>query len=465
MLLLTALALLALHAVAPAAAAESKLAGSGKSFFFIQANGQVYAFGYNFEGNLGAGNRNDGYFPAPMLYTSNAVEVAAANEQTCVLEQGAVRCAGRGSLLGNGQTSRSTTLTQTSSLEANVTRVYTGLSYSCALLVGGVPRCWGYNTGGVLANGNEQGAFLGVFLTPTTMTGLAAGGVQDLGLGALHSCLIMSGTGKVYCCGTNSDGQLGLGDRNDRSARYLMVPTTFTGAVSIACGSKHTCAVTSAGDVYCWGNNELGQLGQGVASDYSAIPLLVPGLGGGLVASVAAGATATVSFFVLSANGSVLSSGYDASGAAGGGDNATRLSPAFFANGKAGIKEIRGGSETACVLLQDGAVQCVGSNQYGQLGRELPGDSLVLGDLVFVTPAPTAPTLQPTLAPTRAPTLAPTRVPTLVPTGVPTQPTLAPTLEPTWEPTTASPSVAKTSSGLIAATSPIGLLLGFALLQ
>ena len=61
--------------------------------------------------------------------------------------------------------------------------------------------------------------------------------------------------------------------------------------VEIGSGFLHTCGLTAAGDVYCWGNNEVAQLGRGTVGDPESLPIKVPGLSG--VTSISVGAAHT----------------------------------------------------------------------------------------------------------------------------------------------------------------------------
>jgi alpha-tubulin suppressor-like RCC1 family protein len=93
-----------------------------------------------------------------------------------------------------------------------------------------------------------------------------------------HSCATSTG-GQAYCWGLNNLGQLGNGTRND-----LRVPTAIDGGrtvSAISSGNGHTCAVVS-GDVYCWGANVNGQIGNGTLDD-QLLPTLISFAGASVV--------------------------------------------------------------------------------------------------------------------------------------------------------------------------------------
>jgi alpha-tubulin suppressor-like RCC1 family protein len=225
-------------------------------------------------------------------------------------------------------------------------------------------------------------------------------------LGPSHACALQKTSLELECWGDNGGGQ--LGDRT-RVSRGLPAPVEVSaglGAVGdVAVGAHHTCAL-SGGGVRCWGEGARGQLGTGLTSSLSAPS--VPAIGGGValagVTAVAAGGDRTC---VLVADGArCWGDGVaDAQEPAGFRGAATAVAVgvgfacAAFAEpravrcsgaddrGQSAAKEpvltgakvtgISAGSKHACVVLEDGAVQCWGANDSGQLGDGTTTDSRV----------------------------------------------------------------------------------------
>ena len=141
------------------------------------------------------------------------------------------------------------------------------------------------------------------------------------------------------------------------------------GAVDrVAAGDAHTCAIADDGDVWCWGDNSFGQLGN---SSYpngdSGVPVRTSGFGAGRTAvQIAAGANHTC---VLTNDGTVWcwgSNGNVELGAATG----TQLDPVQVSLG-AGITASRlfAGGNTTCALTSDTFLTCWGRNNKGQIGN------------------------------------------------------------------------------------------------
>lgn len=131
-------------------------------------------------------------------------------------------------------------------------KIVAGQGHTYAQTAAGGVQCWGANGNGELGNGTTTAS------TTPVDTGLA--GITNLAAGGNHSCAI-GAAGAVSCWGLNSNAQLG----NDSTASSnvpvaVSAVSGLTGAVSIAAGTRHSCAVKTgaAGGVFCWGNNGYG---------------------------------------------------------------------------------------------------------------------------------------------------------------------------------------------------------------
>jgi len=124
---------------------------------------------------------------------------------------------------------------------------------SCALLSDGTARCWGRNHRGQLGDGTRKDRTK----TPTPVVGLK--NIKTIALGLSHGCAATA-KGQVFCWGRNNYGQLGDGSTVER-LRPVRV-AQLAGVTQLALGFTHSCALTSGGEVMCWGDDRRHQLGR-----------------------------------------------------------------------------------------------------------------------------------------------------------------------------------------------------------
>lgn len=178
--------------------------------------------------------------------------------------------------------------------------VSAGQLVSCALKYFGDVYCWGDNTGGMLGvglNGTTELCTSSVGTSTnqypcSTRPLLVTGGhsFRAVSVGWEHVCAIETGTNAAYCWGDDGVGQLGFVLTNQvTSSPIAFEPSTPVPSrvfSSISAGYAHTCGVTTSQQVYCWGMNGYGQLGDGTTTP-STTPVLAQG--GTLFKSVSAG--------------------------------------------------------------------------------------------------------------------------------------------------------------------------------
>ena len=253
---------------------EQIAAGTAHTCALLES-GAVRCWGEGANGRLGYGDTNDVLSPAGIAAVTIGAQVeqlTAGSEHTCALTvDGEVYCWGNGALgrLGYGNT---TTIGDNEDPESAgpialgdvATQISAGGDHTCAVLEGGVVRCWGSGSNGRLGYGNTSA--VGDNETPEE-----AGPVDldnevavQLSLGAAHTCALMEG-GAVRCWGLGTFGRLGLGNSdaigNDEAPGSvepidLGFPATF-----ISTSFEHTCAVLSSNQVRCWGRGGEGRLG------------------------------------------------------------------------------------------------------------------------------------------------------------------------------------------------------------
>ena len=290
-------------------------------------------------------------------FSAQASITAGRNHTCALLSTGAVKCWGSNSngQLGDGTTTDRLTPTAVIGLSSDVTAITTGRNHTCALLATDAVECWGYNPDGRLGDGSTIDR-----LTPTPVTGLSSDVTAITG-GTRHTCALLA-TGAVTCWGDNNVGQLGDNTTNDRHT-----PTPVTGLPSdvtaITAGTEHTCALLATGAVTCWGNNASGQLGDNTTAN-QLTPTPVTGLSSDVTA-ISAGHFHTCA---LLTTGAVHCWGYNGNGQLGDGTTNDRHAPTPVTGLSSGVTAITAETFHTCALLTTGAVHCWGYNGYGQLG-------------------------------------------------------------------------------------------------
>ncbi len=298
--------------------------------------------------------------------TASGGAIAAGAGHTCALTQaGGVKCWGINDFgtLGNGALFDRLTPTFVSGLTSGVTAVAAGGAYSCALTHAGGVKCWGYNGSGGLGNGStDQSA------VPVDVVGLSSG-VAAVAVGGGHSCALTT-AGAVKCWGSNSAGQIGDGTTTDRLTP-VKVSGLGSGVAAIDVGGYHTCALTTAGAVKCWGDNSFGAVGDGTTVNRS-VPTGVVGLSSG-VATISTGYWHSCAVTVA---GAARCWGSNTSGKLGNGLRANTSTPTDVQGLGSGVARISAGGDHTCAVTTSGALECWGWNFWGQLGDGTTTDRL-----------------------------------------------------------------------------------------
>ncbi len=256
---------------------------------------------------------------------------------------------------------------------APATAIAAGMGHSCAITKGGGVRCWGLNDEGQLGEGTKQNRS-----TPVDVTGLASG-VTAIAAGAFHTCAV-TGAGGVKCWGYNRNGQLGDGST---TARLTPVDVSgLSGGVKALAAGLHTCALLVSGGVKCWGYNQGGELGDGTTTDRHT-PVDVVGLGSG-VAAISIDDAHTCALMI---SGGVKCWGSNLQGELGDGTTTDRSTPVGVVGLSGGVAAVGAGDFQSCALLAVGIVKCWGQNGNGELGNGTASDSLTPVDVVGLSGA------------------------------------------------------------------------------
>ena len=345
---------------------------AGESFTCAtNSDGKAFCWGSNSDGRLGIGSPTTGFSDHPLAIASTETftDISAGRGYACALSTLArTFCWGRNDFgqVGNGSTV---------SVSAPVgimpaRRLSTGIGdHACGL---GSPEtrafCWGRNSAGQLGIGSidqnphpDPAAVLiqnGNF--PTTWS--------DISVGLMHTCGI-SGT-QVYCWGLNDDGRVGDGTMITRTA-----PALVAGGLSftrVTVGILFACGLTTTGSAYCWGQNGSGQLGTGATGVFQLAP--VPVSGGRTFVSITSGGNHTCA---IDSDGNAYCWGMNQFGQLGDATTTDRVTPTLVAGGLSFERLSVGTLHTCGRTKVLGVVYCWGNNASGQLGNGTRTDSSV----------------------------------------------------------------------------------------
>ena len=175
--------------------------------------------------------------------------------------------------------------------------------------------------------------------------------------GDRHTCALTS-SGDVYCWGYNGNGQLGLGDITSRNSPTKI--NGFAGATELAAGVYHTCALKTDGTVWCWGYDSSGQLGDDATLAQKTTPVQAAITN---VAKIRIGAMSSHTC-ALKTDGTVWCWGAGTSGQIG--DNALINRPTPVQVNINGIVDLSLGAYYTCGLDATSNMYCWGTNSYGQ---------------------------------------------------------------------------------------------------
>lgn len=240
----------------------------------------------------------------------------------------------------------------------NVTSVAAGFYHNVALKDDGTVWVWGSNSGGLLGDGSTNNSSA----VPVQVTALS--GIVAVAAGDTHT-LALDGSGDIWAWGSNANGQLGDGSTAQKLEPSKL--TTITGVKTIAAGENFSLAVKeSDGSVWAWGANSFGQLGNGNTTEQHA-PVQVGTLANAVQLACRGKYTAAHAIALL-ADGTVWTWGHNGYGELGLGSYTSSSSPTHVP-GLSGIVEVDAAPWATMALKSNGTVWSWGYNGNGELGN------------------------------------------------------------------------------------------------
>ncbi len=340
-------------------------------------NQQAQCVGSGYDGRRGDGcsvfTCSASETPNTVLNLTEVKQLAVGQQHTCARRaDGTAWCWGSNSYqnLSDGTFNLSSTPVQVQRSDGQpltqLIQLSIGAYHTCALQQGGIVWCWGYN--GSLQTGAPSSEFT---TAARQVADLPQAAWVDAGAGS--SCAV-STQGQVWCWGDNSYGQLA---RNPSTFFQSAVPVMISGiggAVQVAVGQESVCALLANGEVWCWGSQTWSQLGNNHTNFYDSTPLLTPTRAQNLVGAtaLAAGSSFYCALREQGGQGEVWCWGNNIVGQIGQPldlDSFGTPRPALIPTQLVGLPSavsINLGLNHATARLADGQVACWGDNTDGQ---------------------------------------------------------------------------------------------------
>jgi len=343
----------------------------------VLSDGRGYCWGVNYDNTLGVGNLGNPVRTPKQILTNRTDWVAIYNgadgddAHRCGLTKSqALHCWGANGSFGKVGNGATNTFVTSPYAHTNTWRsVAAARGFTVGIRADGTFCHWGVNRGTTP-------------LCTTTGWGSVAGFYD-------HVCLIKT-DGSLWCAGSGTDGKLGRGDivGNDTPQRVQLA----TDWLAVAAGGSHTCGIRGTngqGSLWCWGDNEYGQLGFASAytndgtvnfQDNVTLPQQV-----GTDTSWVAVSAGLDHVCAIKADDSMWCWGQNNRGQLGLDDTTIRTQPTRVA-ASSQWTAVAAGKSYSCALQVDGSVFCFGSNSFGEAGQPPPAPTSVLSPLRVTIP-------------------------------------------------------------------------------
>ena len=356
------------HLVFPA---DRVVAGGAHSCLY-RIGGLVYCWGDDAFGQLGDGSAGEPRAIPEIIHGGfAALELAAGDVHTCARTTASTAsCWGDNSY---GQSGIEATSTDTPTpVQGGLQMLETlaaGARHTCGIFTSLGLYCWGDHSSGQLGIGSMGGSSS----VPVPVAGQAS--FTAVSAGGAHTCGLTA-DGAAYCWGDNAHGQLGDGNFGVDSDTAVAVTGGLTFS-KIAAGLEHTCALAAGVEtqVYCWGRNDVGQLGSTVVAVDPAAPIPVS------LSTVVTGLSAGRHHTCVSTWTSDFCWGDNSHGQLGAGTVGGWSVLPTGGGGMFSIDSVAAGGTHTCGVNRLGVV-CWGDNSTGQVGSGIVGGTYPVQRLI-----------------------------------------------------------------------------------
>ena len=342
-------------------------------------------WGYNRHGQLGDGSMLNRITPVDVTVPSNLKDISIGDFGSCAMKNNQAVCWGY-NIYNQFNTDSSLVTLPSSFFNSRILSIRVGLSFTCAINELGNLNCRGMRAFGQTGEGTLTYSSSSLVANKFKVKN-SDGNAKDISINSDHGCYV-SKDNNVFCFGSNDYGEIGDSSSTEGNLVGLSIPFQINSlngmSSSVTTGLDHSCALTISGGVKCWGRNNFGQLGDGTNTN-SFAPVNVSGLSTGVI-KVRSGLYHSCA---LMTDKTIRCWGRNISGQLGNGTtNSSNVPVVVSTLNNADDLEI--GNWHSCALNLNRSY-CWGSNLYGQLGdgtnidRTVPVVSSTNADIVLLS--------------------------------------------------------------------------------
>ena len=339
--------------------------GYGRNSLALDSEGNIWSWGDNGDGELGNGKRKENVLiPTKVTSGKKYVQISTGNGTSLALdEEGNIWGCGENDYGQLGLEQTAMYWTQTT---VKLNKISTNGEDSAGLDEKGNIWTWGSSSGGQLGNGSKGEDVL----VQTKVTD----GIEyvQVSVGE-HYMIALDNEGNIWSWGNNREGQLGNGSKGEN----VLVPTKITNGIKytqISAGDKHSLALDNEGNIWSWGYNYDGELGNGSSGANANILVPTKIANGVKYTQISVGPRYSLA---VDNEGNIWSWGYNSDGQLGNGESGYDkdiLIPTKITN-ETKYQQISAGNEHSLALDNEGNIWSWGSNSEGQLGNGKSGYS------------------------------------------------------------------------------------------
>ncbi len=342
----------------------SAVSVGGQHVCAITSEKALYCWGANDRGQLGDSTEVNRPTPTKVGAFSDWIHVSTGARHTCgIREDQSLWCWGDNGdgRLGNGSAIGNNPSPQIVATQWDWEDVSAGASHTCGVRPNGSLYCWGDGTSGQVGTSGTSGTPSRVGMDWDWRSVVASQGE--------HSCGLRDND-TLWCWGANDSGQLGYGsDEQDEQEEQMEqssdVPVQVgseTDWSDVVVGTRHSCGIRELGQLWCWGDNEFAQLGED-AEDEISPPVQIGEDFGWSFRQVSAGDMHTCAL----RSEQLYCWGANEYGQLGDDTGEDSDEPVVVEGGWDWLN-VEAGIHTTCALRDDHTLWCWGANEEGQLG-------------------------------------------------------------------------------------------------